>query len=1519
MLWRALRHVADGFYIDVGAAHPDVDSVTRAFYERGWRGINLEPVAEYAQRLRAARPRDVTLCVAVSDHAGQADLLVMPGTGLSTLEADVAGVFASALPAPQRRPVALRTLAEICREHAPGEIHFLKIDAEGSERAVLAGCDFQAFRPWIIVIEATAPMSQKHNHQAWEELVVAAGYRFAWFDGLNRFYLAAERAGELGPHFTTPPNVFDDFLRAADSEWTRRISEAEAQAAAMRERIEAVESKAAGRLLAAERRVAATVMRAMSAEVQAAAVGERLARREHELGVRRQELASLHGRLQELELRAQDATAWLAATRASTSWRLTAPIRSVSQAIRPRDRGAAPINPPGEAGSPDPEDGRPGPERLPVTAAANAPAAMSGQAYRTIHQFHSGSAPADAITAAMLLTRRILRELGYRSDIFVEHLDPALAGELRPLAELPEHHEYVLLLGHSMGYDVFDRIVALPVPKVLFYHNITPPALLAGVPALQSYAELGRAQLGRLRSRVAAVLAASEFNATELRRLGFTDPIACTLLFDLDRMTRRPVAPRDPAQPFTVLFVGRVIDSKGQADLVAAFGHFAAAFAGAARLVLVGRVDAAGPYRQAIETAIQCHDLADRVTLTGLVSDTELEAHYAEADLYVSLSHHEGFGVPLVEAIARGVPVLAWPCGAVPFTLGETTASGGILTERDPQSVGERILALAEDASARAALHRRQRASLDRFRLDRQIPLLVQALIRAGATPPEPPQLRAVLAANLRFTIAGHINGSYSLAGINRDLALAIEAERPGAVRVIAVEGEITGAIDDVPASMRQEIAGLIGRPRHETGPHVVISQHYPVWVPTDPGDLALAAFFWEETVVPPETVALLAENFRGVLAPTEFVAKALLDSGLPIPVRAVGHAPDLASFAALANARPPRDAKIFTFLHVSSCFPRKGVDVLLAAYAKAFRVGDPVRLVIKGFPNPHNDVAEQLAALRAADPELAEIELIDRDISRDELLGLFAASDTVVLPTRGEGFNLPAAEAMAAAIPLIVTGFGGHLDFCNPGNARLLQYRLAPSGSHLASPLSAWAEPDRDDLAAALREAVATRRDPLQAAAWRARADRARADIAAAIASAAVLGRIAAAASDWLVAPRPGRPRLAWVSSWAVRCGVAEYSRHLLDALPTEMTPIILADSRTEPDCGAEKQAAGPPVRVAWRLGDEASLPDLFAALGGADPDCIVVQHQAGLMPWPMLARLLEGAASQDRIIVVALHNTRDLGDIGTADRVRVLHTLRACARVLVHTLADVNLLADLGLASNVALLPHGAMLPTRDRAVRTLRPEADAPLIGCYGFFLPGKGIGELIAAVATLRETWPRLRLRLVNANYGVPASTDEIASCRDMMARLGLQEEVEFVTEFLPNARSLGLLGECDLVVLPYQSSKEASSAAMRGALTADVPVAVTPLPLFDEAEDAVIRFGATDSQTLAAGIDAILADRTLREATRQAARRWLAPRDWKSVSRQLAGMLTGLRETAINRSSASNSAATQHCTGSSTSN
>ncbi|MDD4932997.1 MAG: FkbM family methyltransferase [Methylacidiphilaceae bacterium] len=211
ILRRALADIPLGFYVDVGAADPAEGSVTKHFYDHGWRGINLEPDPEFWQRLTAARPCDINLPVAAGARSGERPIWLISGSGLSTFVEQEALAHQKQLGlASQSRSVSVRTLDEIVEEYRIDAIHFLKIDCEGAEAEVLQGFSFQLVRPWIVLVEATRPNSQEPTHEKWEPLLLSKDYVLVYFDGLNRFYLAKERMA-LRERLALPPNVFDDF------------------------------------------------------------------------------------------------------------------------------------------------------------------------------------------------------------------------------------------------------------------------------------------------------------------------------------------------------------------------------------------------------------------------------------------------------------------------------------------------------------------------------------------------------------------------------------------------------------------------------------------------------------------------------------------------------------------------------------------------------------------------------------------------------------------------------------------------------------------------------------------------------------------------------------------------------------------------------------------------------------------------------------------------------------------------------------------------------------------------------------------------------------------------------------------------------------------------------------------------------------------------------------------------------------------------------------------------------------
>ncbi len=209
MLWRALKNVDQGFYVDVGANDPKFLSVTHAFYERGWHGINIDPVTRTL--LENERPRDVNLEVAASAVDGEMMFYDVSDSTLSTSEPQLAEQHRQSGHTVIKRTVPSMTLNQILEKHASGPIHFMNIDVEGTEMDVLRGLDLTTWRPWILLIEATIPTTQTPAFAESDRLITSSNYQFVYFDGLNRFYVAKEHP-ELLASFSSPPNLFDDYV-----------------------------------------------------------------------------------------------------------------------------------------------------------------------------------------------------------------------------------------------------------------------------------------------------------------------------------------------------------------------------------------------------------------------------------------------------------------------------------------------------------------------------------------------------------------------------------------------------------------------------------------------------------------------------------------------------------------------------------------------------------------------------------------------------------------------------------------------------------------------------------------------------------------------------------------------------------------------------------------------------------------------------------------------------------------------------------------------------------------------------------------------------------------------------------------------------------------------------------------------------------------------------------------------------------------------------------------------------------
>jgi FkbM family methyltransferase len=304
VLWRALNRVVSGRYIDVGSNHPTVYSISFPFYTRGWRGLTIDPVHEFVEMHRAQRPGDIAVEAAITSTPGDTVTLhEIAGTGLSTLDRGISAGHEAAGWDVTDVVVPTRTLDSVLEEAGweGSDIHFMTVDTEGSEAVVLRSIDLRRWRPWVLVIEATRPGTVAPAHEAWEPIVLEAGYRFCLFDGLSRFYLAEEH-DDIAERLSYPACILDDFRTHYDLELDAERLDAQRRAGELTARVNELTERL--------RATTADLVRWRAAALSRWANGASgpPVQMQHELAQLREQLAAM---------------------RETVSWRVTKPLRAV--------------------------------------------------------------------------------------------------------------------------------------------------------------------------------------------------------------------------------------------------------------------------------------------------------------------------------------------------------------------------------------------------------------------------------------------------------------------------------------------------------------------------------------------------------------------------------------------------------------------------------------------------------------------------------------------------------------------------------------------------------------------------------------------------------------------------------------------------------------------------------------------------------------------------------------------------------------------------------------------------------------------------------------------------------------------------------------------------------------------------------------------------------------------------------------------------------------------------------------
>ena len=339
-----------------------------------------------------------------------------------------------------------------------------------------------------------------------------------------------------------------------------------------------------------------------------------------------------------------------------------------------------------------------------------------------INQWVPAAHRGDAIGDSARRVRDVLRTAGHESELYALTIDEDLRDDVRPFQDQGARQGHITIFHFALPSPMTEAFASLSGIRVLQYHNITPAAFFAPYDAqLFRLAALGRQELTSLAGRVDLALGDSEFNRQELEELGFARTGVMPIAVNMERLT---AAPRRPALEkilgdglINFLFVGRIVPNKRIEDHIRLAEMYKRYIDSYYRFIFVGRYDGLPRYNAMIRALIvQYRMLPERFIFTGAVPDEDLAAYYRWADAYISLSEHEGFCVPLVEAMATDVPVLAYAAGAVPETLG---GAGMLFSPKDFEFAAEMLGTLVYDRPVRDRIVSGQRRRLRDFAPDR--------------------------------------------------------------------------------------------------------------------------------------------------------------------------------------------------------------------------------------------------------------------------------------------------------------------------------------------------------------------------------------------------------------------------------------------------------------------------------------------------------------------------------------------------------------------------------------------------------------------------------------------------------------------------------------------------------------------------------------------------------------------------------------------------------------------------------
>ncbi|RHX87603.1 glycosyltransferase family 4 protein [Leptospira stimsonii] len=332
---------------------------------------------------------------------------------------------------------------------------------------------------------------------------------------------------------------------------------------------------------------------------------------------------------------------------------------------------------------------------------------------KAVQQFSAGFNPGDAISNEMLEIRNYLRELEYKGDIYSENIGASRLPFVKKYKTYNKSSKDILFYHHSIHSGIFDFLRSFRSPRILIYHNVTPHHFFESYDLKMSYLlKKGREELKEMKDRFDLVFAVSKFNQAELEALGFRNVEILPITYQLSQSILKTEKAVSPIKK--ILFVGRITPNKRQDDLLRLAYAYKTLYSDQFQFYLAGFSSRElFLYREELERMLDFYNLRKNVLITGFLSDNELNHLYQEADAFVSMSEHEGFCVPLIEAMVHKIPILAYAGGAVPETL---NGAGILFKEKKFPDLAVLLHKILTDVDFKNQILNRQNLRLEEFK-----------------------------------------------------------------------------------------------------------------------------------------------------------------------------------------------------------------------------------------------------------------------------------------------------------------------------------------------------------------------------------------------------------------------------------------------------------------------------------------------------------------------------------------------------------------------------------------------------------------------------------------------------------------------------------------------------------------------------------------------------------------------------------------------------------------------------------